>query len=194
MNPVFNELALPGVYEITPRRHEDERGFFSETFRQSHFAERGLETVWVQDNHSLSSSKGVLRGLHYQAPPRAQAKLIRVVRGAIFDVAVDIRAGSPTFGQWVGVVLSDSKWNQLLIPKGYAHGFVTLEPETQVYYKVSAYFSAEHDRAIRYDDPEIGVDWGLGGTEPILSRKDIEAPLLKEQDTGFAYRAAEKYG
>lgn len=181
------ELDLPGVYEIVPERSEDDRGFFSEVYRKSEFSRRGLAFDWIQDNQSVSKEAGILRGLHYQAPPIAQDKLIRVISGSIFDVAVDIRKGSPTYTQWVGVVVSQEKFNQLLVPRGFAHGFVTLEPDTEVLYKVSAYYSPEHDRAIRYDDPDIGIDWNLGGSAPILSNKDANAPRLCEQDTGFVY-------
>ena len=187
MPATFTELAIEGLYEITPQRFGDDRGFFSETFRLSEFAERGLPTEWVQDNYSHSRDKGVLRGLHYQRAPFAQDKLIRVSRGAIFDVAVDLRIGSPGYGKWVGVVVSAEKWNQLFVPVGFAHGFVVLEPETDVAYKVTAPYSPEHEACVRYDDPAIGVDWQLGELEPLLSQKDADAPTLAEQDPGFTY-------
>ena len=183
----FTELSLQGVYEIVCDRHADARGLFSETFKLADFAERGLATNWVQDNFSLSKEKGVLRGLHYQRPPFAQDKLVRVARGSILDVAVDIRRGSPTYGKWLSVLLSAEKWNQLLVPIGFAHGFVTLEPGTEVAYKVSAPYSREHDACIRYDDPAIGVDWQLDGIEPQLSAKDSAAPALADQDPGFLF-------
>lgn len=172
------ELGLPGVFEITPRKFGDERGFFSETYNAAALAEAGVGQVFVQDNHSLSGPVGVLRGLHYQLPPFAQAKLVRVVRGAILDVAVDIRKSSPTFGGWVSLEISAGKWNQILVPVGFAHGFVTLEPETEVVYKVTASYSQAHDRGVRFDDPAIGIDWptSLGGFT--LSEKDRSAPLL----------------
>jgi dTDP-4-dehydrorhamnose 3,5-epimerase len=174
--------ALQGVVEILPRKLGDERGFFSETYNARAFSECGVDAAFVQDNHSLSGSAGVLRGLHYQLPPKAQAKLVRVVRGRIYDVAVDIRKGSPTFANWVAVELSAEKWNQLFVPAGFAHGFVTLEPDTEVLYKVTDYYSPEHDRSIRFDDPEIGIEWPLGGGEPQLSARDRAAPLLAGAD------------
>ncbi|WP_026379264.1 dTDP-4-dehydrorhamnose 3,5-epimerase [Afifella pfennigii] len=175
-------LALDGLFEIRPRRFDDRRGFFSETYNARGLAEHGIELAFVQDNHSLSHQAGVLRGLHYQLPPHAQAKLVRVPRGRIFDVAVDIRQGSPTFARWVGIELSAEKWNQLLVPVGFAHGFLTLEPETEVIYKVSDYYAPEHDRTLRFDDPEIGIDWPLGTAQPILSDRDRNAPLLREAE------------
>lgn len=169
---------LDGVLEIVPARFGDARGFFSETYNAAQLAKSGVDLTFVQDNHSLSARRGVLRGLHYQLPPRAQDKLIRVVHGAIFDVAVDIRKESPTFAQWVGVELSAEKWNQLLVPKGFAHGFVTLAENTQVVYKVTDYYSPEHDRAIRYDDPQISIDWPIPANYLQLSARDSTAPLL----------------
>lgn len=177
-------LELPELIELTPRRFGDDRGFFSEVWNHARFAEAGIPTQFVQDNVSLSRSKGVLRGLHFQTPPAAQAKLVRVSRGSIFDVGVDIRRSSPTFGRWAGVVLSAEKWNQLYVPEGFAHGFVTLEDDTEVTYKVSAPYSPEHDRSIRFDDPAIGIDWPLDG-EPVLSNKDAAAPLLADVESGF---------
>ncbi|MCB1461591.1 MAG: dTDP-4-dehydrorhamnose 3,5-epimerase [Nitratireductor sp.] len=184
------ELDLPGVYEIVPQKHEDDRGLFMEVFRESDFARQGLPSSWVQDNQSLSRQPGTLRGLHYQSPPMAQDKLVRVTKGSILDVAVDIRKGSPTYGHWIGIVISAEKFNQVLVPKGFAHGFVTLEPDTEVQYKVSAYYSPEHDRTISHDDPDIRIDWNLDGNAPILSDKDAHAPRLGEQDTGFVYQGA----
>ncbi|WP_011582079.1 MULTISPECIES: dTDP-4-dehydrorhamnose 3,5-epimerase [Chelativorans] len=184
--PEFRTMELEGVQEILPEKFSDERGFFSETYNAKAFAEAGIAVEFVQDNHSLSSVPGTVRGLHFQKPPFAQDKLVRVVRGAILDVAVDIRAGSPTFGRWVGVELSSRKWNQLFIPKGYAHGFMTLEPDTEVVYKVSAFYSREHDQAIRFDDPAIGIAWPKE-IKPLLSGKDRAAPDLAEVETGFRY-------
>lgn len=172
---------LDGVLEIVPARFGDARGFFSETYNAARLASSGIDLTFVQDNHSLSARRGVLRGLHYQLPPRAQDKLVRVVRGAIFDVAVDIRRGSPTFAQWVGVELSAEKWNQLLVPKGFAHGFVTLTENTEVVYKVTDYYSPEYDRSIRYDDPQIAINWPLA-SDLQLSDKDINAGNLAEAD------------
>ena len=179
--------GLEGVIELHPRRFADERGFFSEVWSKARWSEAGVDADFVQDNHSLSRDRGVLRGLHFQIPPMAQAKLVRVTRGSVFDVAVDIRAGSPTFGRWTSAVISAAEWNQLFIPAGFAHGFVTLEPDCEVQYKVSAPYSAEHDRAIRFDDPAIGIDWPIGPEMLILSDKDRGAPLLGEIDTGFSF-------
>jgi dTDP-4-dehydrorhamnose 3,5-epimerase len=181
------QLAIEGVLEIIPDRFGDNRGFFSETYSRFAFEGAGLRHDWVQDNHSYSATAGVLRGLHYQAPPFAQDKLVRVVRGSIFDVAVDIRTGSPTFGKWVSLVVSAEAWNQLLVPKGFAHGFLTLEPNVEVIYKISAPYSAAHDRNIRYDDADIGVKWPLSGRQPVLSEKDLKAPALMTVNSGFRY-------
>jgi len=178
-------LELEGLVEIRPRRFSDERGFFSEVWREDAMAEAGIGAHFVQDNHSYSKVRGVLRGLHFQAPPAAQEKLVRVSRGAVFDVAVDIRPDSATFGQWAGLTLSAQEWNQLFIPKGFAHGFVTLEDDTEVVYKVSAAYSPELDRCVRFDDPAIGIDWPVESGSITLSEKDRAAPLLSEIDTGF---------
>jgi dTDP-4-dehydrorhamnose 3,5-epimerase len=180
-------LALPEVLEILPARFGDHRGFFSEVWSAAGFSELGLDVSFVQDNHSFSVEAGVLRGLHYQEPPAEQAKLVRVVRGAIYDVAVDIRQGSPTFGKWVGLTVSAEAWNQVFVPAGFAHGFLTLEPNTEVLYKVSAGYSPEHDRGIRFDDPAIGIDWPLAGRRPVISDKDAKAPLLAEAAPAFRY-------
>ena len=173
-------LGLDGVLEIRPKKHGDARGFFSETWSRTAMAGIGIDEDFVQDNHSFSAAKGVLRGLHYQLQPAAQDKLVRVTRGAVFDVGVDIRPGSPTFGQWVGVTLSAQDWNQLLIPKGFAHGFLTLTENCEVQYKVSAPYSPEHDRSIRFDDADISIDWPDVGVEPQLSQKDRDARTLAE--------------
>ena len=178
-------LDLPGVFEIIPQKFGDARGFFSETFSAPLFAAAGLPTLWVQDNHSLSAQAFVLRGLHWQLPPVAQDKLVRVIRGAIFDVAVDIRSGSPHFGKWVGLELSAARWNQIFVPTGFAHGFLTLEPGTEVAYKVTAPYAPESERCIAWDDPQIGVAWPLGGGAPQLSPKDQAAPRLAAVRTGF---------
>lgn len=176
------ELALDGVYEVVPARYGDERGFFSETYNAAKLAEQGIELSFVQDNQSLSKAAGVLRGLHYQLPPFAQDKLVRVVRGSILDVAVDIRAGSPTFGKWLSLEVSAEKWNQILVPKGYAHGFVTLVPDTEVIYKVTERYVPDHERSIRFDDPALGIDWGFAAADVTLSPKDREAPLLADAE------------
>jgi dTDP-4-dehydrorhamnose 3,5-epimerase len=181
------QLDLDGVFEIVPAKYGYDRGFFSETWNRNVFAKAGISLEFVQDNHSLSSAPGTLRGLHYQTPPYAQAKLVRVVRGAIFDVAVDIRQGSPTFSRWTGIEVSSQRWNQLLVPVGFAHGFVTLMPDTEVVYKVDAVYSPDHDRSIRYDDPSIGIRWPAELKPFQLSEKDHKAPLLADSDTGFFY-------
>ena len=186
--PEVRPLEIDGVLEIRPAQFTDDRGFFSEVWSAARWLEAGIDVDFVQDNHSLSRQRGVLRGLHYQAPPMAQAKLVRVTRGAVFDVAADIRAGSPTFGRWVSTILSAEHWNQLFIPAGFAHGFLTLEPDTEVIYKVSAPYSAEHDRAIRFDDPDIAIDWPMAASEIILSDKDRAAPSLADFQTGFTFR------
>jgi len=182
MSLQIRPLALSGVLEIVPRRFGDDRGVFCETWNAESFREAGLDLDFVQDNHSISASRGVVRGLHYQLPPHAQDKLVRVVRGAIFDVAVDIRRDSPSFGKWVGIELSADKWNQLLVPEGYAHGFQTLEPDTEVIYKVTQRYSPSHDRSIRFDDPQLAIAWPIGHAEVQLSDKDARAPLLADAE------------
>ena len=177
--------CLPDVLEIRSPKHGDERGFFSEVWNAEMWRAAAIELEFVQDNHSLSRDVGVLRGLHFQLDPFAQAKLVRVTRGKVFDVAVDLRRGSPTFRKWVGVTLSPAEWNQLLIPVGFAHGFVTLEPDTEVQYKVTAAYSPEHDRSVRFDDPQIGVEWPFAAEAMILSLKDRTAPLLADHETIF---------
>ena len=178
-------LELEGLFEIRPARFADSRGFFSEVWSRERLEEAGLALDFVQDNHSLSASRGVLRGLHFQVPPAAQDKLVRVSKGSVFDVAVDIRRGSPTYGKWAGLVLSAELWNQILVPKGFAHGFVTLEENTEVQYKVTAPYRPELDRAVRFDDPAIGIQWPLPPEDIQLSAKDGAAPLLSEIETSF---------
>lgn len=182
--------ALPGVVILTPARFGDSRGFFSETWNQARMSDAGLTYEFVQDNQSLSAAEGTLRGLHMQTPPSAQAKLVRCGRGVLFDVAVDIRVGSPTYGQWVGVELSAENGKQLMIPAGFLHGFVTRTPDTEIIYKCSAFYDPACDRSVRYDDPDIGIDWGLT-TEPVLSDKDRAAPRLSEIDPSFTYEATQ---
>ena len=171
---------LPGVMILTPRRFEDARGFFSETWNRRALSEAGIDIDFVQDNHSMSRAAGTVRGLHYQRPPHAQAKLVRVTRGAVIDVAVDFRAGSPTFGQWVAVELNAGNGQQLFIPAGFLHGFVTLEPETEFLYKCSDYYAPDCDAAIRFDDPGLCIDWGIDTTRAIVSDKDRAAPLFAD--------------
>ena len=177
-----NRLQLDDVLEILPDKFEDSRGFFSETYNKAKLEALGVNADFVQDNHSLSASKGVIRGLHYQLEPFAQDKLVRVVSGSIFDVAVDIRKSSKTFSKWTSLIVSRQKWNQIFVPKGFAHGFVTLEENTEVIYKVSNLYSPAHDRSIRFDDASIDIDWPTGLGEFILSEKDRNARLLAEAE------------
>jgi dTDP-4-dehydrorhamnose 3,5-epimerase len=183
-------LDIPEVKLITPKRFGDKRGFFMETFSAPKLAEHGIERDWVQDNHSLSARPGVLRGLHFQAPPHAQAKLVRVTRGRVWDVAVDIRVGSPTFGKWVCAELSADNDQQMFIPEGFAHGFVTLEPDTEFLYKVSSVYAPASDGGVIWNDPELNLPWPLDGIEggPQLSDKDANLPKLADFDSPFVYR------
>ena len=172
--------AIPDVKIITPKKFGDHRGFFSETYNKQALAASGVDLDFVQDNHSLSSEKGVVRGLHYQLTPFGQDKLVRVIRGSILDVAVDMRRSSPTFGKHVSAVISAEAWNQILVPIGFAHGFVTLEPDTEVIYKVTNYWSKDHERALLWNDPALGIEWPITPDQATLSDKDQVAPLLKD--------------
>lgn len=183
----IEDTSLPGVKILTPRRFGDHRGFFSESYNRETFAAAGLDYVFVQDNHSLSAEPGTIRGLHFQAPPRAQDKLVRCGRGALFDVAVDIRKGSPTYGHWVGVELSFENGRQLLVPAGFAHGFCTLEPGAEIIYKCTDTYAPETEGAVLWNDPEIGIDWPLGDSAPILSEKDANAAPLAALDSPFTW-------
>ncbi|MEC0133115.1 MULTISPECIES: dTDP-4-dehydrorhamnose 3,5-epimerase [Paenibacillus] len=176
-------LQLQGASILEPVVHGDNRGFFMESYNEEIMHKLGVNYQFIQDNQSLSAEVGVLRGLHYQLNPKAQTKLIRVLSGAIYDVIVDIRRNSPTFGQWVGVILSEYNKRQLLVPKGFAHGFCTLVPNTQVLYKVDEYYSPENDRGILWNDPALGIDWPT--SSPILSDKDQRHPLLKDAEINF---------
>lgn len=171
---------IPGVIEIRPKRFEDSRGYFAETFRKSVLEEAGVDADFVQGNRSLSRAVGTVRGLHFQMPPFAQAKLVGVLRGAIYDVAVDVRRNSATFGKYVGATLTADNGAQLYIPVGFAHGFCTLEPDTEVAYSVTAYYSGKDDRGVSWADPAIGIDWPLAGAEAQLSDKDARAPNLAD--------------
>lgn len=175
---------LPGVLLLTPARFGDARGFFSESYNRKRLAEHGITTEFVQDNHSMSAQVGTVRGLHFQSPPHAQAKLVRCGRGALFDVAVDIRKGSPTYGQWVGYELSFENGRQLLIPEGFLHGFITRERDTEIVYKCSDYYAPECDGAVAWDS--CNIDWGFDGT-PVLSAKDVAAPPLGAFDSPFTW-------
>ena len=183
----FIQTALPDVWQVTPRRFGDHRGFFSESYNAQLFADHGINTVFVQDNHSVSQAVGTVRGLHFQSPPHAQAKLVRCGRGAIFDVAVDIRCGSPSYGKWVGVELSFENGKQLLVPAGFLHGFMTLQPDSEIIYKCSDFYAPDCDGAVRFDDPDIGIEWPDLDSAPVLSEKDTIAPLLADFDSPFVY-------
>jgi dTDP-4-dehydrorhamnose 3,5-epimerase len=171
---------IPDVKVLVPKRFQDARGFFSETYNKETLRSLGVGVEFVQDNHSLSVEKGVVRGLHYQLAPMAQHKLVRVTSGAILDIALDIRRSSPTFGRHVAVRISADEWNQIFVPIGFAHGFVTLEPDTQVIYKVSAPYSPTHERGIRWNDAALSIDWGIAEPDAILSERDRKHIQFKE--------------
>ena len=179
------DTKLEGVCILEPVVHCDARGYFMETYSTKTLADLGIHNVFVQDNQSYSSQKGILRGIHFQNAPMAQAKLVRVTKGAVLDVAVDLRKGSPTYKQWVSVELSAENKRMLFIPQGFGHGFVTLTDDVEFCYKVDNLYSKENDRGIRYNDPSIGVDWGV--VDPILSQKDTTTPLLDDSDCNFVY-------
>jgi dTDP-4-dehydrorhamnose 3,5-epimerase len=182
------ETKLKGVYILEPTVFEDHRGFFMESYNKKDFEEIGLSYDFVQDNHSLSIKAGVLRGLHFQLNPKAQTKVVRVLEGAIYDVVVDLRKGSPTFGKWQAFILTSENKRQIVVPKGFAHGILTLVPNTQIMYKVDEYYSPEHERSIRWNDPDLAIDWPV--SKPILSEKDANAPFLKEiiDEINFQYK------
>lgn len=182
-------LDLPEVRIIEPRIFGDARGWFSETYKDSALEAAGIEVGFVQDNHSYSQAAGTLRGLHYQAPPYAQDKLVRVVRGAVLDVVVDARRGSPRFGRWVSAELSAENARQIFVPKGFLHGFLTLTAGTEVIYKVSNYYSKECDGSVRYDSPELAIDWQDYGAQPVLSEKDLSAPSWSQFESPFTFEA-----
>ncbi|MFN3263137.1 MAG: dTDP-4-dehydrorhamnose 3,5-epimerase [Pikeienuella sp.] len=180
-----DETSIPDVKLITPRRFGDARGWFSETWNAGAMAAVGLDFAFIQDNHSLSVPAFTLRGLHYQAPPYAQTKLVRVARGRVLDVAVDVRPGSATYGKWVAVELTSCIGEQLLVPKGFLHGFLTLEPNTEVLYKVDAPYNREADGSVRFDDPDLAIDWTVAHENMVLSEKDMNAPFLKSWKNPF---------
>jgi dTDP-4-dehydrorhamnose 3,5-epimerase len=184
---IVTETNIPEVKLIAAKKFGDERGFFSETFNLERYREAGISMECVQDNHSMSGPVGTVRGLHFQIGPKAQAKLVRVVRGAVLDVAVDIRKGSPTYGHHVAAVISAKDWNQLYIPRGFAHGFCTLEPDTEFLYKVDDYYSPEHERGIQWDDPDLGIAWPVEGDKALLSAKDTENPGFAALPDYFIY-------
>jgi dTDP-4-dehydrorhamnose 3,5-epimerase len=180
-------MAIPEVRLLVPRRFEDARGFLSETYSRQRLAEAGIGDALVQENHSYSAVRGTVRGLHFQAPPFAQAKLVRVLRGAVFDVAVDIRRGSPTYGRHVAAVLSRDNWTQLYVPAGFAHGFCTLEPDTEVLYKLDAAYAPQAEGGLAWDDPDLGIDWPVATADAVLSDKDRVYPRLKDLDSPFVH-------
>ncbi|MDX2223553.1 MAG: dTDP-4-dehydrorhamnose 3,5-epimerase [Rhodospirillaceae bacterium] len=181
-------LSIPEVKLIRMKKHGDARGFFSETFKQAAFADAGIDIPFVQDNHVLSPAKGTLRGLHFQSPPFDQAKLVRVARGAIFDIVVDIRVGSPTYGKTAAAIISAENWSQIFIPSGFAHGLLTLEPDTEVLYKVSNYYAPKNDFGLLWNDPALGIDWPLGDMTPLLSERDKLWPKLADLPAHFTYQ------
>jgi dTDP-4-dehydrorhamnose 3,5-epimerase len=181
------ELSIPDVKILRPTRHGDHRGFFSEVYNKKALVTAGIDIDFVQDNHSVSAKRGIVRGLHFQTPPFAQHKLLRVVRGSVFDVAVDLRRGSPSFGKHATAVLSAEAWNQIFVPIGFAHGFMTLEPDTEVIYKVSNYYAPDHDKGILWNDPALAIAWPIDDREAILSDKDRKQPRLAEVALPLAY-------
>lgn len=183
---IFEKQSIEDVVLIKPKVFEDDRGFFLESYKYSEFYNNGIKEVFIQDNHS-KSSYGVLRGLHYQLNPKAQGKLLRCTEGKIFDVAVDIRKGSPTFGKWVGVELSEENKHMFYIPAGFAHGFVALSDKVQLLYKATEEYSPENDRGIRWNDPDINIKWNID-FEPLLSEKDKKQPMLKDAEINFVYK------
>jgi len=187
---IVQPLALPEVKLIVPRVFRDNRGHFSETYSLRRYADAGIDAVFVQDNHSFSARKGTVRGLHFQTAPFAQAKLVRVARGAVFDVAVDVRTESPTFGKHVSATLSASEGNQIFLPAGFAHGLMTLEPDTEVLYKVSSDYSPGHEIGLLWNDPALAIDWPFGGSDVILSPKDESGLRLAELPPVFEYTGA----
>jgi dTDP-4-dehydrorhamnose 3,5-epimerase len=191
MNFSIERLKLAEILLIRSKRFEDPRGYFMETWSHAAFLDLGIRANFVQDNQSLSVQRGTVRGLHFQVPPFAQAKLIRVLQGSVFDVAVDIRAGSPTYGKWCAVTLTAARPEQLYIPKGFAHGFATLEPDTVIAYRVDAGYAPQCDAGIRWNDPAIGIDWPVGAEQAVLSAKDAALPLLEGFRSPFGWEAAE---
>jgi dTDP-4-dehydrorhamnose 3,5-epimerase len=184
----IEETPIEGLLIVVPKRHGDARGWFSEVYSRAGFLSAGINLDFVQDNHSMSGEIGTLRGLHYQSPPFAQDKLVRCTRGIIYDVAVDVRAGSPSYGKWFGVELSAENGLQLLVPIGFLHGFITRSEGAEVQYKVTAPYSAECDGGVAWDDPDIGIDWG--NSSPVLSAKDAIAPRFANFQSPFTYGAA----
>lgn len=183
----MNLSSSPRPILLTPPRFEDERGFFSETWNRQQYAELGVDVDFLQDNHSFSRDVNTVRGLHFQAPPHAQGKLVRVISGAILDVAVDIRKGAPSYGKWISELLSAENGSQLYVPLGYLHGFITREPDTEVAYKCTDYYAPETEGAIRFDDVALGIDWGTNPEDAVLSAKDAAAGSFADFDSPFVY-------
>lgn len=183
----IQSLEIPEVKLVVPKMHRDARGFLSETFSQRSLEAAGIAGEFVQDNHSMSVAVGTVRGLHFQVPPHAQGKLVRVTRGAIYDVAVDLRVGSPSYGRHVAAILSAANWTQMWVPVGFGHGFCTLEPDTEVIYKVTEYYAPESDRGLKWDDPDLGIKWPVEPGGAILSEKDRRLPTLKQMTPAFRY-------
>jgi dTDP-4-dehydrorhamnose 3,5-epimerase len=183
----IERLAIPDIWLVTPNKHGDARGFFSETFRADVFAANGMTTPFIQDNHVRSTQKGVLRGLHFQTPPHAQGKLVRCTRGSILDIAVDIRTASPSYGRHVAATLSADNWAQLWVPPGFAHGYLTLEDDCEVIYKVTDHYAPECDRGLAWDDPALQIAWGISAADVVLSDKDRKQPKLADMPTTFDY-------
>ena len=179
--------AIPDVKIITPARYGDHRGYFSEVYNQRALAEAGIDVPFVQDNQSYSAERGTLRGLHFQKPPATQTKLLRVLRGTVVDVSVDCRVGSPTFGQHVMVELTAARGDQILCPKGFAHATLTMEPDSEITYKVDAYYAPDHDLGVRWDDPDLAIDWPIAAAQLVLSAKDRALPWLRDLPTVFTY-------
>lgn len=184
------QLDIPDVVVVTPRRFADDRGYFTEAYNQRAFSEIGISDNFVQDNHSCSVQAGTVRGLHYQSPPRAQGKLVRVVQGAIIDVVVDVRKGSPYYGRHVKAELSAENGSQIWVPIGFLHGFVTLEPDTHVAYKVTDFYDGTCDGSVMWNDPAFGIDWGVGADQAVLSAKDAKAQAFADFETPFTYSAS----
>lgn len=183
----IDETPLGGVLILTPRRFGDARGWFTEVWNRQTLAAQGIDQEFVQDNHSYSRDVGTVRGLHFQSPPHAQAKLVRCGRGCVFDVAIDVRKGSPTYGKWFGTELSADNGKQLLIPAGFLHGFVTRAPDSELLYKCSDVYAPDCDGAVRFDDPDLAIDWGIDPASAILSDKDRAAQAMKQFNSPFAY-------
>jgi dTDP-4-dehydrorhamnose 3,5-epimerase len=184
---IVADADMPGMRVIVPRRHRDDRGFFSEVWREDAMRHAGIDVGFVQENHALSRPVGTIRGMHFQIGTTAQAKLIRCSRGSILDVAVDIRRGSPTFGRHLKIVLSSENWKQLYVPVGFAHGYCTLEPDTEVIYKVTAYYDAASERGLAWDDPEVGIEWPVTSDRAVLVARDRNHPRLAELPDFFPF-------